>query len=145
MGACTVAPESRSKISIPCKIPSAGTTRKPFFFLIQKMNLSLMPSATRHGNHRRRADPVWLLVENDLYVSRRLASPVGIHFAADDTKGQGKSAVVAHTHYVLRKSFLGLGLVFCRSRLTLMLLSVSRIVKWLPVCESTRAVLETIP
>jgi hypothetical protein len=25
-------PESRGEISIPCKIPSAGTTRKPFFF-----------------------------------------------------------------------------------------------------------------
>jgi hypothetical protein len=77
-----------------------------FFFLIQKMNLSLMPSATRHGNHRRRADPVWLLVENDLYVSRRLASPVGIHFAADDTRDKAKSAVVAHTHYALPKFFL---------------------------------------
>jgi len=85
-------PESRGKISIPCKIPSAGTTRKPFFFKrfrpkIRRNIVSLMPVRARESSPmraiiRRRVDPIWLRKR----VVRLVRHPVGIHFAPADKK-----------------------------------------------------------
>jgi len=74
-------PESRGKISIPCKIPSAGTTRKLFFFKrfrLKDQTKCRVPdacSSERNRPARRRAaqsfggDLIRFGFENELYVS----------------------------------------------------------------------------
>jgi hypothetical protein len=64
---------------------SIGRDNAQTFFFSYSKNEPVLDALCKRDNQLGTA-----IIENDLYVSRRLLSPVGIHFAADDTRDKAK-------------------------------------------------------